>query len=142
LQGLTKTRSKRKVHKSTATLLAIPWYSDLLDDQNDEDNDEHGRLLVSSRQSWHTEMAKWIGEARTMELDEDSEDDDTPAPSRVTNWKPVMLATLFRGQNEPLSQSLPTDTEVEAELMQALADEEEQPDDGAIEIDLDDAYNE
>ena len=32
-------------------------------------------------------------------------------------------------------------TEAEAELMQGLADEEVQPDDGAIEIDLYDAYN-
>jgi hypothetical protein len=45
------------------TLLAVPQYSDLLDDQDHEDESERGRLLVSSRQGWRMEMAKWITEA-------------------------------------------------------------------------------
>ena len=83
---------------------------DLLDNQNDEDDNEHGCLLVSSKQSWHMEMAKWIGEVRTMELDEDSEDDDTSAPSHIMKWKPVTLTTLYCGRKEPLLWSLATDT--------------------------------
>ncbi|KIM89547.1 hypothetical protein PILCRDRAFT_812394 [Piloderma croceum F 1598] len=47
-------------HKSTDTLLVVPRYSDLLDDQDDEDESERGRLLVSSSQCWRAEMAKWI----------------------------------------------------------------------------------
>jgi hypothetical protein len=35
-------------HKSTATLLTIPQYSDLLDDQDDEDESERGRVLINS----------------------------------------------------------------------------------------------
>jgi hypothetical protein len=41
----------------------VPHYSDLLDDEDDEDESEQGQILVTSRQSWCTEMAKWIGEA-------------------------------------------------------------------------------
>ena len=80
------------------------------------------------------EMAKWIGKVRTMELDEDSEGDDTPISSHVAKGKPVMLATLFCGQKEPLPQSLLTYIEAEAKLVQALANEEEQPDNGAVKI--------
>jgi hypothetical protein len=46
------------VHKSTDTLLAVPCYSDLLGDQDDEDETERGQSLVTSRQGWRTEMAK------------------------------------------------------------------------------------
>jgi hypothetical protein len=48
------------------TLLAVPQYSDLLDDQDDES--QQGQLLVLRRQGWHTEMAKWITEAQGVEI--------------------------------------------------------------------------
>jgi hypothetical protein len=52
------------------------------------------------------------------------------------------LAILFDGQKEP-PRSLRTEVDAEVELMQALAeaDEDERPDDGAVEIDSDDAYD-
>jgi hypothetical protein len=64
------------IHKSTDTLLAVPCYSDLLGDQDDEDETERGQSLVMSRQGWRTEMVKWIGEARAAEIDEDSDNED------------------------------------------------------------------
>ena len=55
----------------------------------------------------------------------------------------MALATLFGGQKEWLSHLLPREINVEAELMQALAelDEDENPDDDdAIEIPSKDKY--
>ena len=57
----------------------------------------------------------------------------------------MTLATLFGGQKEWLSHLLPREINVEAELMQALAelpvDEDENPDDDdAIEIPSKDKY--
>ena len=125
----------------------------MLDDQNDEDEEERGCMLVNSVQSWRTEMAKWIGEARAVELEEvgsdDSNDDEPPVPVTIRNncaWKyrPLTLAILFKGQKERLSHSLPREVDAEAELMQALAEleEEENPDDRAVEIPSEDEYEE
>ena len=151
MAGLTKERSKRTNHKSAEKLLVVPRYSDLLDDQNDEDEEERGRMLVNNRQSWRTEMAKWIGDARAAELEEvssdDSDDDEPLVPATIRNdrglkYRPLTLATLFGGQKERLSRSLPREIDAEAELMQALAEleEEENLDDGAIEIPSEDEY--
>lgn len=151
MAGLTKKRSKRANHKSAEKLLVVPRYSDLLDDQNDEDEEERGRMLVNNRQSWRTEMAKWIGEARAAELEEvssgDSDDDEPLVPATIRNdralkYRPLTLAMLFGGQKERLSPSLPREIDAEAELMQALAEleEEENLDDGAIEIPSEDEY--
>ena len=75
---------------------------DLLDDQGDEDESERGRLLVSSRQGWRTEMARWIGEAQVAEHDEDLNDEnDAPVAAsnmRTAKWKPATLVALFDGQ--------------------------------------------
>ena len=73
-EGLEKTRCKRSVHKSTETLLAVPRYSDLLEDQYHKDESERGRVLVSSASGWCIEMAKWIAEAREAELEESDDD--------------------------------------------------------------------
>ena len=51
----SKQRVKRNNHRSTSTL---PTHSDLLDDQDNEDDAERGRLLGSAK-GWRTEMAKW-----------------------------------------------------------------------------------
>ena len=55
---------KRTNHQSTSTLLDVPTHSDLLDDQDNEDEAERGQLLVRSAKGWWTEMAKWIGDAQ------------------------------------------------------------------------------
>lgn len=87
MAGLVPSRTKRKNHKSTGiNLLAVPRYSDLLEDMDAEDESERGRALVTSEASWRTEMAKWIGEARAAE---EAEDDGSPADSDNEN-----LATL------------------------------------------------
>ena len=53
-----------------------------------------------------------------------------------------MLAKLFGGQNKRPSQLLPAEIDAESDLMEALAniDEDEHPDDGAVEILLEDEY--
>jgi hypothetical protein len=87
---------------------------DLLDDQDDQDEAEHSRLLVTSRQGWCTEMARWISDARATELDEDSDSEDDAISAEVSNvhitkWKPVILANLFGGCD--LISSRPVSTE-------------------------------
>ena len=55
---------------------------------------------------------------------------------RTAAWKPVMLTKLFEGQNKRPSQQLPVEIDAESDLMEALANinEDEHPDDGAVEI--------
>ncbi|KAJ6563447.1 ribonuclease H-like domain-containing protein, partial [Mycena sp. CBHHK59/15] len=151
-QGLVKPRQKRKNHKSTATLLSVPRYRDLLEDQDDEDADQRGRALVSSAAGWRTQMAKWIGDAKAAEREEtaedsvrDEEDGGIPSqiPGRLPAWKPMTLLVLF-GEAEKPRQRKPSARVMEEEevLMQALAeaDEDEIPDDGAVEIGSEDEY--
>ena len=91
------------VHRSTETLLSVPQYSDLLGDQDNEDETERGQLLMASRESWWTGMAKWIGEGRAAELaKEDQDDDDITLVGNdcVSKWKQTTLAVLFGGQKE------------------------------------------
>ena len=73
------------VHKLKDTLLAIPHYSDLLGDQDDEDETERGWSLIMSRQGWHTEMVKWISEAWAAELDDDMDNEDSTVSAEVSN---------------------------------------------------------
>jgi hypothetical protein len=145
---MAKIHRKQTVHESTNTLLAVPRYLDLLDDQDDEDEAEHSRLLVTSRQGWRTEMVRWISDARATELDEDfdSEDDAISAEVsnvRITKWKPVTLANLFGGCDLISSRPVSTEINAEAALMEALAEvqEDERPDDGAVEVGSDEEYN-
>jgi hypothetical protein len=87
-----------------ATLLAVPQYLDLLDDQDGEDESLHGRILINMRQGLWMEMAKWIGDARAAELAEDSDDEDgmedLVAADCASKWKPTALTVLFGGQKE------------------------------------------
>ena len=76
---LLKTQGIWQVHKSTDTLLAVPQYSDLLNNQDDENESECGQLLVLSRQGWRMEMAKWITEVQAAELDKDDS-------NNLTSW--------------------------------------------------------
>jgi hypothetical protein len=103
-------------------------------------------MLVMSRTGWRTEMAKWIGEARAAELEEDSDSEDdmelSGANRCTTKWKPITLVILFGSQKPPPSRLLPEEIDAESELMQALAEieEDEQPDDGAVEINSDEEF--
>ena len=62
------------------TLLAVPCYSDLLGDQDDEDETECGRLLVTSRQGWHTKID---AKAALMEALAEVEEDEWPDDGAV-----------------------------------------------------------
>ncbi|KAJ6587810.1 ribonuclease H-like domain-containing protein [Mycena sp. CBHHK59/15] len=145
-KGLYKPRKPRKNHKSTATLLSVPRYRDLLGDQDDEDPTERGRALVSSVVGWRTQMAKWIGDARAAEreeTEEDSEDEETPLlPNRPTTWKSLTLQVLFGGAEPRKRKPEPRAMAEEEILMEELANaaEDEILDDGAVEIDSDDEY--
>ena len=143
--GQRKPRMARKNHKSVEALLAVPRYADLLADQDDEDETEQGRLLVTSEAGWRTEMARWIGEVRRIDEENDSDSDgdlDELLPVRACVKMP--LKVLF-GRQEKRSITLRRElVDEEAALMEALADmdEDNQPDDGAIEIDSEEEYRE
>ncbi|KAJ6573333.1 ribonuclease H-like domain-containing protein [Mycena sp. CBHHK59/15] len=150
-QGLLKPRQARNNHKSTATLLSVPRYRDLLEDQDDEDSTERGRALVTSAEGWRTEVAKWIGDARAAErmetelVSEGEANDEFSSrlPTRVPAWKPMTLQVLFGGAEKPRKRRPSKRVmEEEEQLMEALANAEEDdvPDDGAIEIDSDEEY--
>ncbi|KAJ6600935.1 ribonuclease H-like domain-containing protein [Mycena sp. CBHHK59/15] len=146
--GIYKPRKPRKNHKSTANLLAVPRYRDLLDDQDDEDPSERGRALVSSREGWRTQTAKWISDTRAADRDAEDPDSDEEADTTLT----FRLACLLGKNNAPhlirrrreSSARKPSARVIQEEelLMQALAEELEDdvPDDGAIEIDSEDEY--
>ena len=76
-------------------------------------------------------MVKWIAEAWAAELDDDIIPCSNTCP---TKWNPVTLVNLFGGQEPLLSPPAVTEIDVEAALMEALADadEDEQLDDGAV----------
>lgn len=93
-------------------------------------------------------MAKWIGDQRLEDTaDSDSDEEDLPAPellqaripaARAKEWKKCTLRTLFIGAAvvpRPSREARETAFEAEAALMEALADheEDEYPDDGAME---------
>ncbi|KAJ7589139.1 hypothetical protein C8J56DRAFT_1075543 [Mycena floridula] len=148
--GITKRRSARQNHASVEKLLRVPRYADLLEDIDDEDETERGRLLVTSKAGWRTDMARWIGEMRAQDSS-DSDDDDSdndqsvntariPTATSTRKWPKYTLATLFGGLPKPVrpaaaERGVPTAFDEEAALMEALADleEDEIPDDGAME---------
>ncbi|KAF9060875.1 hypothetical protein BDP27DRAFT_1370138 [Rhodocollybia butyracea] len=147
--GLLKEQGQRQNHKPDAreNLLAVPRYSDLLEGMNDKDGTKHGHALVSTAEGWRTTMPKWVfdaQEAEREELEGELEDDELPinilplqpsVPSMTRTSRPFSstLAKLF--------VSLKVINK-EAELMEALAEveEDERPDDGGIEIDSADEY--
>ncbi|KAJ6628551.1 hypothetical protein B0H10DRAFT_1940388 [Mycena sp. CBHHK59/15] len=151
-QGLIKPRAGRRNHKSLKTLLSVPRYH-----QDDENPSERGCALVSSAESWRTVLAKWIGDARTVEHEEVAERAELEAAEeleelenhtpqllkRLPIWKPMTLQALFGGAEKPRTRKLSACMMEEEEiLMEALADEIEEafPDDGAIEVDSDEEY--
>jgi hypothetical protein len=144
---LKKLRTTRSNHKSTVTLLDVPTHSDLLGDQNDDDESERGRQLVRSQDGWRVEMARWIGKVRDAEASERLEERDAELQSinrrRTIKWKPITLENLFGGtKHKPARPSRTIEEEEEEALAQAMAEaaEDEVPDDGAIEIGSDEEY--
>ncbi|TRM63057.1 ribonuclease H-like domain-containing protein [Schizophyllum amplum] len=141
-RGVVKARTKRKNHKGTQALLEVPRYRDVLEDQNDEEESERGRLLVNTRAGWRTEMAKWVAAARAAEEDEfaasleDSVDEmptqpievparlvaQQPAARRIAPFPKKTLKELFSGLPPVRTVRLIVrgDTR-EQELMHALA---------------------
>ncbi|KAJ6506677.1 hypothetical protein C8R45DRAFT_922854 [Mycena sanguinolenta] len=110
----------------------VPRYRDLLEDQDDEDPSERGHALVSSPETWRTQLAKWIGDARAAEHADDlvnansnseaSDDDNiTPRiPNRLPAWKPMTLQVLFGGAEKPRGRRMSAQMMDEEErLMQA-----------------------
>ncbi|KAJ7107570.1 hypothetical protein C8R44DRAFT_744744 [Mycena epipterygia] len=93
-QGLYKPRKAWKNHKSTANLLSVPCYRDLIDDQDDEDPSECG---------WRTQMAKWTVYVRAaQQADEEVDGEDTnTAPPQKSAWKSLTLQKLFGGAEKP-----------------------------------------
>ena len=75
-------------------LLAVPWYSDLLEDQYHKDKSEKGWVLASNASGWHTEMAKWIAEVRETELKE-SDDEE-----RGMSWMTNSLQNQYGSENQ------------------------------------------
>ena len=76
----------------------------------------------------------------------DNEDSTVSAEvsnTQITKWKPVSLANLFSGCESIFSRPPSTEIDAEAALMEALAEveEDEQPDDGAVEVGSDKEYN-
>jgi hypothetical protein len=63
--------------------------------------------------------------------------------TRITKWKPVSLANLFSGCEPLLLRPPSTEIDAEAALMEALAEveEDEWPDDGAVEVGSNEEYN-
>lgn len=101
---------------------------------------------MTSTQGWRTEIAKWIGDARAAEMTEDSDSDADDEALTNVPWKKPTLAQLFSGiPDSPRNVAeLEASAEISAEhaLMQALADmeENERPDEGAIEVDSEEEY--
>ncbi|KAJ7253812.1 ribonuclease H-like domain-containing protein [Mycena rebaudengoi] len=148
-RGLIKLNEKRKVHKSTAALLTVPWYRDAV--QDDDESDETGSVVVKTASGWRGAMSKWIADAQAAE-DSESEDDedDVPMPTLPkSKWKRKTLAELFGGVTKVFKERLTqAEIEAEAELMadlataeaEADAEEDGRPDDGEIEINSDEEY--
>ncbi|KAJ6626410.1 hypothetical protein B0H10DRAFT_2211301 [Mycena sp. CBHHK59/15] len=93
--------------QAVGTLLDVPRYANLLQDQADEDSSECGRALVQSAAGWRTEMARWVSdakEAEAEEIDGDIEENNFPVipiPPRLSQlraprkWQPITLERLF-----------------------------------------------
>ncbi|KAJ7605659.1 ribonuclease H-like domain-containing protein [Roridomyces roridus] len=157
---------KRNNHSNTSSLLDVPRYGDLLEDQDAEDEADRGRALVSAERSWRVEMAAWISDRRRAaaeaevdqpevdepevdspeESDDEDEEDGLSPPARLPRlqtWPKYTLQTLFKGREPP---KRPTREEIAAEdersTLNAAADAEEDgiPDDGGIEIGSDEEY--
>ncbi|KAJ7042281.1 hypothetical protein C8F04DRAFT_1295245 [Mycena alexandri] len=152
---LPQNRQKRKNHKSAETLLCVPRYRDLLENQADKGEGEWGGAFITSTAEWRVELAEWIAETREAEEDEEEseaeEASDAESPptastsgSKSQKWRKTSLSVLFGGAPRPATKVDADDLEHEAELMEALvrnaeadAEEDARLDDGEIEDDTD-----
>ncbi|KAJ6607551.1 hypothetical protein B0H10DRAFT_1956165 [Mycena sp. CBHHK59/15] len=111
---------------------------------------DHKKLGIY-KERWRTQLGKWIGDAQAadcgeadLDPEDEADDDLTPRlPNRLPAWKPMTLEVLFGGAEKPRARKLSTKVmEEEERLMEELADEleDQEPDEGAIEIDSDDEY--
>ena len=168
--GKLHDRKSRQHHKDIDTLLAIPHYSNDLQDYSERQESERGQVMVQSRESWRKEMAKWIADAREAELAA-AEEPDVPEPTEISTseqeqapqtmqsmlqaqhrnpkkWKLMTLAQLFgKSHKESLRVRTARRAMEEAETymrvmaeVDALDEEDGIVDDGAIEILDDEAY--
>ena len=117
-------------------LLTVPRYTDLLEDMDDKDKTECRWLLVTTAVGWRTEMVKWIGDACAAGDDDSEDNSDILAPATSSHefkWKKTKLEILFGGLLKR-SERIQMAVDQEMELMEALANEEEDaiPDDGAV----------
>ena len=144
----TKPCVAQNNHTSTSTLLDVLTHPDLLGNQNEDDESERGRLLVSSPAGWHVEMAQWISKVREAEAAEDLKERDAVLQMIESHrhasikWKPITLNNLFGGtKHKPVQPSRTIEEEEEA-IEQAMAEalEDERLDNDAIEIGSDEEY--
>ena len=131
----------------------MPCYPDLLEVQDNDDESEHGRALITGAAGWRTEMAGWIGAAREADLHNPEEMDhnlgDEELPKLLTSnstllhatkWVRMTLEDLFGGLPKwtaPMAAAyiIPAHIQQEMDQMEALADQSEDKylDDGAQE---------
>ena len=98
--------------------------------------------------SWRVEMAQWIAKVREAEAAEEIEERDVALQTiesrcrSSVKWKLITLDNLFGGTKHKASQPSRTIEEEEEAIEQAMAEalEDEQLDDGAIEINSDEEY--
>ena len=103
---------------------------------------------MTSPASWRVEMAQWIAKVREAEAAEEIEERDAALQTieswrrSSVKWKPITLDNLFGGTKHKASRPSRTIEEEEEAMEQAMAEalEDEQPDDGAIEINSDEEY--
>ncbi|KAJ6555690.1 ribonuclease H-like domain-containing protein [Mycena vulgaris] len=160
--GLIKTRQVRHNHKAASTLLDVPRYANLLQDQADKDPSECGRTLVQSAEGWHTKMACWIADTQEAEAEGDEENDKedvpvVPNPPRLSQlraprkWKPISLERLFAKtakeslrarRGERMARRAQEEEQMYMQVMAELDAADSTPDDGEVEIDDSEVYGE
>ncbi|KAJ7584740.1 ribonuclease H-like domain-containing protein [Mycena floridula] len=113
------------------TLLAVPWYADILegpDLSDDESGGTHGPT------SWRREMKKWVEDEQEHSDEEMPAAEDIGRNQRNKKWLPRSLELLFGGTSKkPIQRRKTFNQEVLLmELLSAEADDEA-PDDGELE---------
>ncbi|KAJ7934367.1 ribonuclease H-like domain-containing protein [Mycena leptocephala] len=140
--GLIKTRQVRHNHKAASTLLDVPRYANLLQDQADEDPSECGRALVQSAEGWRTEMARWIADAQEAEAEEDEENDEEDPISLERLFAKTAKESLRARRGERMAQRAQEEEQMYMQVMAELDAADNTPDDGEVEIDYSEVYGE
>ncbi|KAF9566803.1 hypothetical protein CPC08DRAFT_682210 [Agrocybe pediades] len=152
LNGFVEDRNKRQNHESSkvGSLLEVPRYADIIDDDNVDEEGNEEPVLVKTRADWRREMGKWVKGVRDAAAD-DNEDGgeemfaDTVYGRSRSKWLPRSLGLLFGGRDVVQADGDEQQRRIrrrtayseEARLMELLADEEADEertlDDGALE---------